>query len=144
MQLSWETAANFAAAIGVPILLLANGVLIAEGFGLSRSVGELTGEARRTSDSLARVETTLTTQVDRIEAIDERLWRQETDPMRLLVDMGVPVDQDVRAIWVDGRSYTLPLSQDARTRLEAAGYERTEITPAIDGWVRRGVPASAQ
>jgi hypothetical protein len=78
MQLSWETAANFAAAIGVPILLLANGVLIAEGFGLSRSVGELTAEGRRTSDSLARIETTLSTQGDRIEAIDE--WVRRSIP----------------------------------------------------------------
>ncbi|WP_349367478.1 hypothetical protein [Salinarimonas sp.] len=73
MRLTWESAADFAAAIGVPILLLGNGVLIAEGFGLSRSVGELTAEARRTSHNLARIETTLAGQGETIEVIDARL-----------------------------------------------------------------------
>lgn len=65
--MTWESAANFAAAIGVAILLLADGVLIAEGFGLSRSVGELTGEARRTSDSVARIEAELAMRGDQID-----------------------------------------------------------------------------
>ncbi|GGK44362.1 hypothetical protein [Salinarimonas ramus] len=136
MSLSWESAANFAAAIGVPLLLLANGVLIAEGFGMSRSVGELSAEARRTADNVARLEASVGDQGRAIESIEERLWRQEADPRRLLVDMGVPVDTDMVAIWVDGRTYTLPMSRDAELRLESAGYERREITPAIDGWVR--------
>lgn len=142
MRWTWKTAAHFAAAIGVPILLLANGVLIAEGFGLSRTVGELTAESRRMSDSLARMETTLSSRRETIEAIDERLWRQEADPLRVLVGLGVPIDGDVRAIWVDGRAYSLPLTQDARARLEAAGCERTAITPSIDGRVSSHEPAS--
>ncbi|WP_349367479.1 hypothetical protein [Salinarimonas sp.] len=60
----------------------------------------------------------------------------------MLVDLGVPVDDDVRAIWVNGESYSLPLTSNARARLEAAGYAKREITPSIDGRVHPPVPTS--
>lgn len=70
----------------------------------------------------------------KLEAINDRMTKAETDPLQLLARAGLSVNSDFTATSVNGTLYVLPKTGEAMMELNAAGYERTQITPFLEGW----------
>jgi hypothetical protein len=149
-----EAVSQWASAFGVPVLLALAAFSVPYMISDANWSGRMEERVAGIQAELARVDKGLTARIDemdqriqsRFDAIDKslqaisgRVRETETDPFALIAKAGYEVGRDVVAGTVDGALVLFPKTEAVKAALSTAGFEKTQITPFLEGFTMKVV-----
>ena len=129
-----ERASQWVTLIGTPVLLTLVATMLPWQVSTSNGVARLEERVTAHTSRLDAIDKRLGEIDAKVDALNERMTQTEADPTKLLARAGIAVKDTFSVVWVNGTLYVLPKTGDAAMELQAAGYERTQITPFLKGW----------
>lgn len=128
--LNWSVVLSALAAVLNLSIAAMFGFAITGIWGQAKDIGSIT-------EKISRIENRLDSIDGSIKQVEQQLAQRDTDPAKLLVANGVPVNNQIGSAFIKGTSVLFPKSSSVEAELAQAGYEKVQITPMIYGYVRR-------
>lgn len=170
MALRVEAVSQWMSALGVPVLLALAAVAVPYMISDASWSGRMEEKVTGIQTEAARVEKELNSKLDttsrdlnaRLDAMDQKIQSRfdsidktlqaisgrvretETDPFALIAKAGYEVGRDVVAGTVDGVLVLFPKTEAVKATLSSAGFERTQVTPFLEGFTMKIVEPQAQ
>ncbi len=165
-----EAVSQWASAFGVPVLLALAAVAVPYMISDASWSGRMEEKVTGIQTEAARVEKDLNSKIDtvnkdlsaKIDAMDQRIQSRfdaidktlqlisgrvretETDPFALIAKAGYEVGRDVVAGTVDGTLVLFPKTEAVKATLSNAGFEKTQVTPFLEGFTMKAADPPAQ
>jgi hypothetical protein len=154
-----EAVSQWTSALGVPVLLALAAIAVPYMISDANWSGRMEEKLGGIQTDLGRVEQGLGARIEamdkglqsrfdtldrNLQAVSGRVRETETDPFALIAKAGYEVGRDVVAGTVDGTLVLFPKTEAIKATLSSAGFERTQVTPFLEGFTRKTVSPPAQ